>query len=189
MIIDEEPYLRNQSVLVGPDAQVLWSDDKSHPVPGMESLRPGPATVPVVSTPYGRLATVICFDSDFPALMRQAAGRADIMLVPVHDWYELRAAHAADATLRAVENGYAVVRVAEGGLSQAVDSRGRVLATADYFSTGQPVMVANVPTRGTTTPYRWSGRPSPGGAACSPASCPNWPDPCRNIVASPNARR
>jgi apolipoprotein N-acyltransferase len=38
----------------------------------MDPIDPGGGRVPTVDTPFGRLANVICFDADFPVLMRQA---------------------------------------------------------------------------------------------------------------------
>ncbi|MQY06993.1 Apolipoprotein N-acyltransferase [Actinomadura sp. RB68] len=141
---------RNETLFIGPDGAVLWTYQKAHPIPGSESYPPGDGKVPVVATPYGRIANVICYDADFPDMMRV---RADIMLVPSHDWREYGRPHTAKAGLRAVENGYALVRQDSEGFSAAFDGRGRVLATADYFTAGRQTMVADVPTHGGTTPY------------------------------------
>ncbi|MGK5553939.1 apolipoprotein N-acyltransferase [Actinomadura kijaniata] len=141
---------RNETLLVGPDGAVLWTYQKAHPIPGSEGYAPGDGEVPVVTTPYGRIANVICYDADFPDLMRV---RADIMLVPSHDWREYGRPHTDKASLRAVENGYALVRQDSEGLSAAYDGRGRVLATADYFTADRQTMVAEVPVHGSATPY------------------------------------
>ena len=141
---------RDETVLLGPDGAVLWTYQKAHPIPGSETYKPGDGRVPVVSTPYGRIANVICYDADFPAMMRV---RADIMLVPAHDWREYGRPHTDKAGLRAVEGGYALVRQDAEGLSAAFDARGRVLATADSFGSGRQTLVADVPVRGATTPY------------------------------------
>lgn len=95
-------------------------------------------------------AVVICYDADFPGLMRV---RADIMLVPSHDWREYGRAHTEKAALRAIEDGYTLVRQDSEGVSAAFDDRGHVLATTDYFTTNPQAIVAYVPTRGTTTVY------------------------------------
>jgi apolipoprotein N-acyltransferase len=153
-----EPYLRNQSVLVDPAGRVGWTYDKAHPIPGMEMLVPGDGRVPVVDTPYGRLATAICFDLDFPGLARQGGReRADLMLVPSNDWREFGRVHTEKATIRAIENGYSVVRPDSHGLARAVDHHGRTLASSDYFTTERQVLVAYVPTRGVRTVYALVG--------------------------------
>ncbi|KQV17578.1 nitrilase [Kitasatospora sp. Root187] len=141
---------RDEAILIDPNGDVLWTYRKAHPIPGSEKFRPGDGRVPVADTPYGRIANVICYDADFPAMMRT---RADIMLVPAHDWKAYGSAHTQKASLRAIENGYSLVRQDSAGVSAAFDDKGHVLATTDYFTTDQQTMVAYVPTHGATTLY------------------------------------
>ncbi|MGD3112500.1 nitrilase-related carbon-nitrogen hydrolase [Streptomyces sp. YGL11-2] len=143
-------YGRDEALLIDPHGTVLWTYQKAHPVPGSEPFTPGDGKVPVATTPYGRLANVICYDADFPGMMRVPA---DIMLVPSHDWAEYGRPHTQKAALRAVESGYALVRQDAEGVATAYDNRGQVLATTDYFTTGRQTTVAYVPTRGATTIY------------------------------------
>jgi apolipoprotein N-acyltransferase len=146
------PYMQNQAILIDPAGQVVWTYDKARPVPGMDQLSPGDGRVPSVDTPYGKLANLICFDADFPGLARQSQG-VDMMLVPSNDWREFGAVHTQKATLRAIENGYSLVRQDTEGLAQVVDFQGHVLAASDYFTTDQQTMVAYVPTQGERTIY------------------------------------
>ncbi|HWG83897.1 MAG TPA: nitrilase-related carbon-nitrogen hydrolase [Deinococcales bacterium] len=107
-----------------------------------------------ISTPFGRLSAVICFDMDFPALIRQAASQGvDIMLVPAFDTYATRVYHSEVGLLRAVENGFSMVRMVNEGASLAADYRGNILAYQDHFTTESRVMTADVPTRGVSTLY------------------------------------
>ncbi|MFJ5921239.1 nitrilase-related carbon-nitrogen hydrolase [Kitasatospora sp. NPDC092948] len=145
---------RDEALLIDPSGTVLWTYRKAHPIPGSESYAPGDGRVPVADTPYGRIADVICYDADFPALMQV---RADLMLVPSHDWREYGSAHTKKAALRAVENGYSLIRQDSAGVSTAFDSRGRVLATADWFGTDQQTVVAQLPTHRTATVYNRIG--------------------------------
>jgi apolipoprotein N-acyltransferase len=144
------PYGENRTVTIGPSGQVVWDYFKTfHPLGDAEVFAPGPGIVPVVDTPYGRLATVICFDADFPALVRQAGqAGADILLVPANDWQPVHVMHARAATFRAIENGVSLVRATGNGISIAVDDVGQELATADYYATDKLTMVADVPTHG-----------------------------------------
>jgi apolipoprotein N-acyltransferase len=152
------PYARNQAILVDPRGQVIWTYDKARPVPGMDELTPGDGRVPTVDTPYGRLANLICFDADFPELARQAGSDGvDLMLVPSNDWREFGTVHTQKATLRAVENGYSLVRPDTNGLAQVVDFQGRVLGSSDFFTTDQQTVVAYVPTKGERTVYAMIG--------------------------------
>jgi apolipoprotein N-acyltransferase len=124
----------------------------------MESYTPGDGRMPTVNTEYGRLGNVICFDADFPDLMRQGGrGGVDVMLVPSSDWPGFGRVHTQKAILRAVENGYAVVRQDALGYAQVVDHQGRSLATADFFTADQQTMIANVPVQGSRTMYATVG--------------------------------
>lgn len=151
-----ERPVENKLVLVDPGGNVAWEYLKSVPVPGPEAAltRAGDGRLPVLQTPYGRLGGAICYDMDFPVLVRPA-GRAgvDIMLVPAHDWRELGDLHADLAVFRAVENGFSLFRPDNEAVSVAADYLGRPLATTDYFTTDDPVIVADIPTAGVRTVY------------------------------------
>ncbi len=146
----------DRTILIDPSGSVVWRYEKIHLVPGAETsmVVPGPDQVPSVQTPYGRLANVICFDADFPATLRQAGqAGADILLVPSNDWREIDPIHTQMITLRAIENGFALVRPTSHGLSVTVDAQGRVLAASDYYASDPQVMVADVPVHGVRTIY------------------------------------
>ncbi len=107
-----------------------------------------------VETPYGRLASVICFDLDFPELVRQATEQqVDIMLVPAFDTYLTRLYHTEVGLPRSVENGFSTMRMVNEGTSMAVDYRGQLLASQDFFTTPSRIMFADLPTRGIRTLY------------------------------------
>jgi apolipoprotein N-acyltransferase len=143
----------NKLVLIDPSGNVMWEYWKSIPVPGEPSL-PGDGLIPTQDTPYGRIAAAICFDMDFPGLIRQAGkAGADLMLVPSNDWPDIDPLHTHMASFRAIENGFSLVRITGNGLSAAFDYQGRVLAAVDYFTSGEQVMVAHVPIQGVKTIY------------------------------------
>lgn len=149
------PYLKDEAVLVDPAGQV-WTYEKTHLVPFGEQglIVPGDGKLPLIASPYGRLATAICFDLDFPATMRQAGqGGTDIVLALADDWRAIDPTHAQHAVFRAIENGYSLVREASKGLSITVDYEGNVLAASDYFANDHQIMVAYVPTHGVRTIY------------------------------------
>ena len=158
ILTNQAPHEKDQAVLIDPQGQVIWSYDKARPVPGIDPLVPGDGKVPTVTTPYGRISNVICFDGDFPYLSRQAGqAHADLMLIPSNDWRQIDPWHTQDITLRAIESGFSLVRQTSNGLAIAVDYEGRVLASSDYFSTGDQVMIASVPTQGIQTIYTLVG--------------------------------
>lgn len=150
-----EPFARNQTYLVGPGGKALWAYDKNYPVPVLEPVAPRSSPIPVAQTPFGRLSNVICFDGDFPALNRV---NADIMIIPGFDWPEVGRMHTLKASrLRAIENGYALIRVAYHSQSAAFDRLGNVLATQDTTGPERHIMYADVPARGSRTLYNRTG--------------------------------
>jgi apolipoprotein N-acyltransferase len=154
-VADNLPRVHDETHLLGPGGDVLWSYRKARPIPGLEVYAPGDGKVPVVQTPHGRLANVICYDADFPALVR---ADADIMLVPGGDWPQMGRVHTLKmASLRAIEQGYSLVRADFNGVSAAFDHQGHVLAMLDTTGAGRHLMIVDVPVRGTTTLYRLIG--------------------------------
>jgi len=154
------PFLKDEAVLLDPTGHVVWTYEKSHLVPFGEQSEvvQGDGKVPLVDSPYGRLANVICYDLDFPGTMRQAGqGGADLLLAPSDDFQAIDPSHAQKATFRAIENGFSLARESSQGLSMTVDYEGRVLAASDYFTTDQQVMVAYVPMHGVRTIYATIG--------------------------------
>jgi apolipoprotein N-acyltransferase len=153
---DRFPFIRNMALFVNPQGDVEIEYDKSHPVfvSPWDAAAPGPQVVPTSDTPFGRLGIVICFDADFPRLVRQA-GRAgvDILLVPAFDSDAIRFWHAQMAVFRAVENGLSIVRPACNGISIAADYQGRVLGRATDSPAGSSDLAVAVPTKGRTTLY------------------------------------
>ena len=157
--VGKGPFLQDEAVLLDPTGHVVWTYEIAHLVPGGQGLYvQGDGKVPLVKSPYGMLTGVICFDLDYPGTMRQAGqAGADLLLGPSDDWQGFDPAHAHDATFRAIENGFSLVREASQGLSIAVDYEGHVLSASDYFTTDDQVMVAYVPIHGVRTIYATIG--------------------------------
>ncbi|MDQ0465237.1 apolipoprotein N-acyltransferase [Caulobacter ginsengisoli] len=149
------PFERNETYLFAPDGRQLWHYRKNHPVPGMEPVAPFKGPAPVADTPYGRLSSIICYDGDFPPLAR---AKADILLLPGWDWPEMGHVHTMRlARLRAIENGYALVRIDYQGVSGAFDPYGRVLASQNTLPGEAYTLLVDVPTKGVTTLYGMTG--------------------------------
>lgn len=144
---------KNKVVLIEPSGKITADYLKSRPVPG-ELCVAGGGKIPVVSTPYGNISTVVCFDMDFPSLICQAGkGKADIVFAPSNDWEAIDPLHTNMAIFRAVENGFSLVRIVTSGLSRSVDGTGRTTAQKDYFNSGDEAMISYVPTEGTPALY------------------------------------
>ncbi|MGO3325908.1 nitrilase-related carbon-nitrogen hydrolase [Gordonia sp. (in: high G+C Gram-positive bacteria)] len=147
---DVEPYARNIAALVGPDGELRWEYDKTHPLVGMEPTPPGTDPVPTLDTEFGRLAGIICYDLDFGDT---ADVDADIVLTPAADWPGFGRLHTQKSRIRAIEQGYSVIRQDDEGAAATFGPRGDRLAFVEYESTEQQTMIAQVPTNGHRTPY------------------------------------
>jgi len=157
--VGEPLPFENKLVVLDPAGRLIVSHRKTRPVQGWEEsiMRRGTAPLTVADTPDGRLTGAICFEGDFPDLMRQAGlGRADALVIVANDWKAIKDAHAEMHAFRAIENGVPLVRAAASGVSLAVDPWGRTLGSADFFAPGGGTMVAQVPLGRVPTLYaRW----------------------------------
>jgi len=99
-----------------------------------EGTLKGNGVLQSVDTPYGKLSTVICWDADFPNVIKQAGAQdVDLLFVPSNDWRGVKDIHAGMATFRAVENGMSIFRQTGEGVSLAVDAYGREYNRVDRF--------------------------------------------------------
>ena len=98
-------------------------------------LTPGSGFAPL-PTPWGGVATPICFESIFPRITRQfVRNGAELIVTVTNDaWFKRTWAleqHFAKGVFRAVETGRYFVQAANTGISGIVDPRGRVLAQTE----------------------------------------------------------
>ena len=87
----------------------------------------------VFDTKVGKAGILICYESIFPGLAREAVreGAQFLVLVSNDSWFQDTPAmgeHHAHAVLRAVEEGRYILRAGNTGISSVIDSRGRVIA-------------------------------------------------------------
>ncbi len=155
LTVDTRPVANRVEVL-DPRGEVVLSHVKYGGNAFEGSLR-GDGRLAFVDTPFGRLSAVICWDADFPDVIRQAGAQGvDLMVIPANDWFEVRRIHADMSVVRAVENGMAVVRQTGSGISLISDGYGRRLSEVDAFeaSDGSPgEQRAAVPVGATPTLY------------------------------------
>jgi apolipoprotein N-acyltransferase len=151
-------YIENKAILIDSTGRVAYTFFKNKPVPIVEGSIPGDGVVPVFATHVGRLAASICYDADFPQLMRQAGVKnTDILLLPAGDWKEISPYHSDMARMRAIENGFSMLRPASGATTIACDPFGRVLGSNGFYGEGEKVLVTHVPVNGVTTLYSRAG--------------------------------
>jgi apolipoprotein N-acyltransferase len=146
---DHMPFSENRAALFSPEGDLVFDYAKAHPIPGnpYDAALPSGAPVPVADTPLGRIATVICYDSDFP-LFTAGVGRAgaDFWLVPAFDWEGIHSIHSRMARLRTVEEGASMLRITSHAQSVASDPYGRVLAIEDDLDgANDGTMIAMLP--------------------------------------------
>ena len=99
-----------------------------------EGTLKGDGILQTVDTPYGKLSAIICWDADFPNIVKQAgAQNVDLLIVPAQDWLGVRDIHAGMSTFRAVENGLTIFRQTGQGVSLVSDPYGNVLNRIDTF--------------------------------------------------------
>lgn len=124
----------------------------------VEGTLPGSGDIQSLETPYGRLAGIICWDTNYPNTVRQVGEQnVDILLSPSKEWAGINPMHAEMAVFRAIENGTAVIRQADEGLSIIVDSYGRTLATGEGLADSGNYLLTDVPITSPTTIYPMIG--------------------------------
>lgn len=154
---DGTPPFENKVVAIDATGEIAWDYRKAHPIIGAESsfITAGAGSIKSIDPEFGRVGAVICHDLDFPPLLRQASAQnIGLVVGPSADWSDIAVLHARMAGIRAVENGFTLLRPTSGGRSIAVDTRGRVIAQVDF---PDDVMVAHVSARRSRTLYGMVG--------------------------------
>lgn len=149
-----DKFIENKTWLFNPDGQLVNEFHKNRPVPMVENSVPGDQQIPIIHSPWGTLSPSICYDGDFPALIRQISQqKTDLLLLPSGDWKAIAPYHSYMARYRAIENGVPIVRQANGGLSIACDSRGRIIASQDFYLPGEKAWTTRIETGHEKTIY------------------------------------
>ena len=168
----------NSLQIFGPGGSVLASYDKHHLVPFGEyipfgdlaydwfgitafaarsgrsySAGPGPLVLDL-GEKLGKVLPLICYEAVFPQDLRTAIRPGWLLQITNDAWFGTLSGpfqHAAQARLRAVEQGLPLVRVANTGVTEMVDARGRVTAALPF---GAPnYLDAALPGALPATPY------------------------------------
>jgi apolipoprotein N-acyltransferase len=112
----------------------------------MEGTVQGDKIIKAVNTEYGKLSAIICWDGDFPTIVKQVGKlQSDILFVPASDWEQIDPAHSVVTVFRGIENGCSVIRQTRNGLSIMTDPRGKVISQMDHFKNTSWVTVGQVP--------------------------------------------
>jgi apolipoprotein N-acyltransferase len=149
---DDSPY-ENKLVIIDPTGEIVLEHHKFGGQ-AIEGFKPGDGILRTVETPFGTLSGIICWDTFFQKPVLQAGRNGtDILLTTSFEFRAIVPMHAQITTFRSIENGVSLVRVADNGISFVSDPYGRTLASVDFFTTSERVMVAQVPTYHVTTVY------------------------------------
>ena len=90
--------------------------------------------------PAGKILPLICYEAAFPQDLRAAPIRADWILQVTNDgWFGNLSGpwqHLAQSRLCAIEQGLPLMRVANTGITAAIDPRGRIIDSLPMNSVG-----------------------------------------------------
>lgn len=151
-------FLENKFVLFDQTGKKVIDYWKNIAVPGGEAEVSNIKDTGIqrAETPYGIIASAICFDLDFPQYIKAARG-TDILLAPSNDWKEIDPIHTDMSKFRAIEQGFNLIRQTSFGLSMGADYTGKVISEMDHFTDGNKVLITQLPTKGTKTIYSMIG--------------------------------
>lgn len=146
----------NSAVLINPDGEIVYFYDKIHLVPfgeyvplrkilffidkltvGIGDYEKGDS-FSVGITPFGRFATLICYEIIFPEQVKKFCQKGINFIVNITNdaWFGNTSGpyqHFAISVFRAVENRKPLIRTANSGISGLIDDRGRVLYKTKLF--------------------------------------------------------
>ncbi|CAG0926997.1 hypothetical protein TFLX_00296 [Thermoflexales bacterium] len=147
---------RNRVLAIQPDGQIAYTHFKGrNPNAGFYQGN----LIDVIDTPYGRIASPICYEMEFHRFIRQVGEKnVDILLVPGDEPSPENAiVHTELSMLRCLENGCSMLRTTLEGLTLGMDYQGRVLSRMNYYLTQENrVIVTELPVKGVQTFYsRW----------------------------------
>ncbi|MEM6799760.1 MAG: nitrilase-related carbon-nitrogen hydrolase [Bacteroidota bacterium] len=149
-----EAYLENKLLSIDPEGQILYSYFKNVPVPEIEPSIPGDGKIPVFHTPYGKISTAICYDADFPSMLRQLSElETELLVLPSGDWDAIDPIHGRMALIRGIENGCSILRPVNQARSLAADAYGRVLASDNFFEDKDHTLLLDIPVQHIRTFY------------------------------------
>jgi apolipoprotein N-acyltransferase len=146
---DDPRGWRNEAVLLAPSGEFMPVYGKDHEsTPGEQPIVTA-GTYPVYDTPFGKIGTVICNDSNFTDSSRNLARSGAVLVaIPTLETGAPGLHHemTIQAVLRAVESRVAIVKADAAYSAMIVDPYGRILAHRDGAPDGEAfVLVADVP--------------------------------------------
>ena len=151
---NNDPFIGNKILTIDPSGKILDIYYKNVPVENADPSIPGDGKIDVIETPFGNYSPVICYDADFPVMMRQVGkNNTDVIMVATGDWYSISPYHSKIGIVRSIENGVSMLKTVSYGLSVAADAYGNILAKDDFFEDDHHIMISEIPIYRTSTFY------------------------------------
>jgi apolipoprotein N-acyltransferase len=154
VVLERNTGLYNAAIDIPADGGRPVTYFKRHLIPGVEhKFTPGDSPA-FVSGEGDRWAIAICFDLDFPGLVRDYRQQgATVLFAPAWDFGEDAWLHSRMAVTRGVENGMTIVRSARQGALTVSDPYGRVIAEGRTSGSSMVTVTAQLPSRAVSTLY------------------------------------
>jgi apolipoprotein N-acyltransferase len=140
------PGMRNEATLISPDGEFLGVYGQDHAIPFTGEAFITERTYPTYPTPFGTLATIICYDNAFTDTTRKLVRKgAQVVAHPTHDFHPMVVVDPLHDVFRAVENRVSIVKADWRYGSAITDPYGRVLAASPTDRRTKMVLMADVP--------------------------------------------
>lgn len=150
---DYEGPDRNRVLAIQPDGQISYTHFKGrNPNAGFYQGN----IIEVIDTPYGRIASPICFEMEYHRFIRQVGENdVDILIIPGDEPSKDNAiVHTEISMFRGIENGCSMLRTTLEGLTMGMDYQGLVLSQMNYYLTlDNRTVITELPVRGVRTLY------------------------------------
>ena len=146
--------------VISPSGEVIFKQAKAVPIQFMKDGLPA-REQKLWDSPWGKIGICVCYDLSYTRitdkLVRLGAQALVVPTMDVLDWGNRQhRLHARIAPVRAAEYGIPIFRVASSGISQCVDSRGRILAEAPCPGDGSTLCgTLDLGSQGTLPLDRW----------------------------------
>ena len=140
------PGMRNEATVISPDGEFLGVYGQDHPIPFTGEAFVTERTYPTYQTPFGTLATIICYDNAFTDTTRKLVRKgAQVVAHTTHDFQPMVVIDPLHDVFRAVENRVSIVKADWRYGSAIIDPYGRVLAASPTDRRAKMVLMADVP--------------------------------------------
>jgi len=134
----------NTAFVIDPNGEIVFKQVKAVPIQFFKDGLPSPEQK-LWNSPWGKIGLCVCYDLSYARvidnLIRQGAQIIINPTMDVADWGAgQHALHARVPPMRSAEYRIPIFRLASSGISEAVDSRGHVMASAPF--PGEEAMIA-----------------------------------------------